>query len=158
GHVVDTVTCTRVMAGPENIKAGFLKESDIFGENNIRYASPFVSLGDRHMVTGQLYDSIKDIFDLDMEETARAGTDVLEDLDKVTLQIRERGREVLTRCAENQKPFVLVLARPYHMDTVIGHEIEAEIQACGYPILWLQYLPADLDLMNWLFAWDLKEG
>ena len=33
GHVVDTVTCTRVMAGPENIKAGFMKERDIFGEN-----------------------------------------------------------------------------------------------------------------------------
>ena len=158
GHVVDTVTCTRVMAGPENIKAGFLKESDIFGENNIRYASPFVSLGDRHMVTGQLYDSVKDIFDLDLEETARAVKAGFEALDKVTTQIRERGREVLTWCAENQKPCVLVLARPYHMDTGIGHEIEAEIQACGYPILWLQYLPADLDLMNWLFAWDLKEG
>ena len=35
GHVVDTVTCTRVMAGPENIKAGFLKESDVFAENNV---------------------------------------------------------------------------------------------------------------------------
>src|SRR5947208_14704596 len=29
GHVVDTVTCTRVMAGPENIKAGFQKEREI---------------------------------------------------------------------------------------------------------------------------------
>src|SRR5688572_31586055 len=32
-HVTDTLTCTRVMAGPENIKAGFLKERDVFGEN-----------------------------------------------------------------------------------------------------------------------------
>ena len=72
GHVVDTVTCTRVMAGPENIKAGFLKERDIFAENNVVYASPFVSLGDRHMVTEQLYASLKDVFDLDLEETARA--------------------------------------------------------------------------------------
>ena len=29
---------------------------------------------------------------------------------------------------------MLVLARPYHMDPGIGHEIEAEIQAYGYPI------------------------
>ena len=62
-------------------------------------------------------------------------------LDDVTERIRKQGREILTWCAENQKPCVLVLARPYHMDPGIGHEIEAEIQACGYPILWLQYLP-----------------
>jgi predicted nucleotide-binding protein (sugar kinase/HSP70/actin superfamily) len=44
------------------------------------------------------------------------------------------------------------------MDTGIGHEIESEIQAFGYPILWLQYLPSDLDLLNWLFESDLKTG
>ena len=158
GHVVDTVTCTRVMAGPENIKAGFLKEQDIFAENEVVYASPFVSLGDRKMVREQLYTSLKDVFDLDQEETARAVASGFAALDDVTARIRARGREILTWCAENQKPCVLVLARPYHMDTGIGHEIEAEIQACGYPILWLQYLPTDLDLMNWLFEADLKMG
>ena len=158
GHVVDTVTCTRVMAGPENIKAGFLKERDVFAENNVVYASPFVSLGDRDMVTGQLYASLKDVFDLNEEETARAVKAGFAALDDVTERIRKQGREILTWCAKNQKPCVLVLARPYHMDTGIGHEIEADIQACGYPILWLQYLPADMDLMNWLFEADLKAG
>lgn len=158
GHVVDTVTCTRVMAGPENIKAGFLKEADVFGQNKIVYASPFVSLGDRHVVTEQMYTGLKDAFDLDMEETARAVKAGYAALDDVTERIRKKGREILTWCAENQKPCVLVLARPYHMDTGIGHEIEAEIQACGYPILWLQYLPGDMDLMNWIFEADLKAG
>jgi len=152
------VTCTRVMAGPENIKAGFMKERDVFAENNVIHASPFVSLGDRHMVTGQLYPSLKDAFDLDMEETDRAVKAGFAALDDVTERIRKQGREILTWCAKNQKPCILVLARPYHMDTGIGHEIEAEIQACGYPILWLQYLPGDMDLMNWLFESDLKAG
>ena len=158
GHVVDTVTCTRVMAGPENIKAGFSKERDIFAESGIVYASPFVSLGDRHMVTEQLHTALKDIFDLEPEETTRAVRAGYAALDDVTARLRQHGREILTWCAVNQKPCVLVLARPYHMDTGIGHEIEAEIQAFGYPILWLQYLPADMDLMNWLFEADLKSG
>ena len=72
GHVQDTLTCTRVMAGPENIKAGFLKERDVFGENGIVYASPFVSLGDRETVPNQLYESLKDVLNLDYEETLRA--------------------------------------------------------------------------------------
>jgi predicted nucleotide-binding protein (sugar kinase/HSP70/actin superfamily) len=158
GHVVDTVTCTRVMAGPENIKAGFMKERDVFAENDIVYASPFVSLGDRDMVTEQLYSSLKDIFELDEEETERAVQAGFKALDNFTARARQHSRDILTLCAKNQKPCILVLARPYHMDTGIGHEIEAELQAHGYPILWLQYLPGDEDLMNWLFQADLRDG
>ncbi len=44
------------------------------------------------------------------------------------------------------------------MDTGIGHEIEGDLQAHGYPILWLQYLPGEEDLMNWLFEADLQMG
>ena len=156
GHVVDTVTCTRVMAGPENIKAGFLKERDIFGENGITYASPFVSLGDRHMVAEQLHTSLKDAFHLELEETERAVKAGFEALDNFTAKARQQSRDILTWCAKNQKPCILVLARPYHMDTGIGHEIEGDLQAHGYPILWLQYLPGDEDLMNWLFEADLQ--
>jgi len=60
------------MAGPENIKAGFMKESDVFADNGIKYASPFVNLADPDMVPKQMYDSLKDVFDLDLEETKRA--------------------------------------------------------------------------------------
>ena len=43
GHVVDSLACPRVMAAPENIKAGFIKEKNVFAENGIRYVSPLVS-------------------------------------------------------------------------------------------------------------------
>jgi predicted nucleotide-binding protein (sugar kinase/HSP70/actin superfamily) len=158
GHVVDTVTCTRVMAGPESVKAGFMKERDVFAENGIVYASPFASLGDRHLVTEQLHAGLRDVFDLDLEETERAVQAGFETLDKFTARARQHSRDVLNWCAKNQKPCILVLARPYHMDTGIGHEIEAELQAHGYPVLWLQYLPGDEDLMDWLFEPDLRAG
>jgi predicted nucleotide-binding protein (sugar kinase/HSP70/actin superfamily) len=158
GHVLDTVTCTRVMAGPENIKAGFLKERDVFGENGIIYASPFVSLGDRHMVTEQLHGSLKNVFNLQLAETERAVNAGFEALDNFTAKARQQSREILTWCARNERACILVLARPYHMDTGIGHEIEGELQAHGYPILWLQYLPSDEDLLNWLFEADLQVG
>jgi predicted nucleotide-binding protein (sugar kinase/HSP70/actin superfamily) len=158
GHVVDTVTCTRVMAGPESVKAGFMKERDVFAENGIVYASPFASLGDRNMVADQLYSSLKDSFDLDIGETERAVQAGFLALDNFAEKARQHSRDVLAWCAKNQKPCILVLARPYHMDTGIGHEIEGELQAHGYPILWLQYLPGDLDLMNWVFEDDLRAG
>ncbi len=56
------------------------------------------------------------------------------------------------------KPCILVVGRPYHMDPGIGHEIEVDIQAYGYPVLWSQYLPTDPDLLNWLFRQDVEAG
>jgi predicted nucleotide-binding protein (sugar kinase/HSP70/actin superfamily) len=44
------------------------------------------------------------------------------------------------------------------MDPGIGHEIEVDLQAHGYPVLWTQYLPLDQDLLDWAFAGDLASG
>ena len=45
----------------------------------------------------------------------------------------QHSAKILTWCARKAKPCVLVLARPYHMDPGIGHEIEGDLQAHGYP-------------------------
>jgi len=71
---------------------------------------------------------------------------------------QRRGREVLEQCAAGDTPCLLVVARPYHMDPGIGHEIEVDLQAYGYPVLWTQYFPTDPDLLDWVFAADLKAG
>jgi len=156
GHVGETLSCTRVMAGPENIKAGFLKERDVFGENGIQYVSPFVSLSDSDAVPKQLYDSMKEVFDLDLPETQRAVEAGYKALHSFNQKMRDAAREILAWCARENKPCVLVLARPYHMDPGIGHEIESDLQAHGYPILWLQYLPIDDDLLGWLFGEEVR--
>ena len=156
GHVQDTLSCTRVMAGPENIRAGFVKERDLFAENGIRYVSPFVSLGDRETAAEQLHEALKDILDLNAEEAMQAARAGYCALDAFNAKARGQSRRILEWCAREGKPCIFVLGRPYHMDTGIGHEIEVELQANGYPILWLQYFPFDDDLMNWLFDADLR--
>src|SRR5204862_6434430 len=76
GHVARTLTCPRVMAAPENIKAGFMKERDVFAENGIRYVTPFVSLDEPKLVPKQLFEGLRDVLPgLTMAETARAVDD-----------------------------------------------------------------------------------
>jgi predicted nucleotide-binding protein (sugar kinase/HSP70/actin superfamily) len=157
GHVSETLACTRVMAGPENIRAGFVKESDVFADNGIQYASPFVNLAEPEMVPKQMYDCLKDVFGLSIEETQRAVDAGYKALREFNEKARAETRRILKWCARENKPCVLVLGRPYHMDPGIGHEIEADLQAHGYPIVWLQYLPIDDDLLGWIFGEDLKE-
>ncbi len=159
GHVARSLTCPRVMAAPENIKAGFVKERDVFADNGIRYAAPFVSLDEPRLVGKQLWEGLRDVLPgLTREETARATEEGFRALTEFNERLRRKSRDVLEWCAREDRACLLVLARPYHMDPGIGHEIEVDLQAYGYPVLWLQYLPTDGDLVNWMCGPDLEAG
>ena len=159
GHVARTLACPRVMAAPENIKAGFMKERDVFAEQGIRYAAPFVSLDEPKLVPKQLWEGLRDaIPGLTAEETAGAAAAGYRALEDFNTRLRRKGREVLEWCARENRACLMVLARPYHMDPGIGHEIEVDLQAYGYPVLWAQYFPVDGDLMDWAFGPDVRAG
>jgi predicted nucleotide-binding protein (sugar kinase/HSP70/actin superfamily) len=159
GNVLASLACPRVMAAPENIKAGFLKEKDVFAEHGVRYVAPFVSLGDAPLVPKQLHAALRDtLAGLTLDETRRAVGAGYRALEAYGAGLRSAARATLAQCASADRPSILVLARPYHMDPGIGHEIEVDLQAYGYPVLWTQYLPTDADLLDWLFRADVEEG
>src|SRR5262249_3017123 len=115
GHVLASLACPRVMAAPENIKAGFLKEADVFAEHGVRHVSPLVSLGDAPLVPKQLYAGLREaIPDLTLKETQKAVEAGYRALETFAADLRGRARAVLARCAAADTPCVLVLARPYH--------------------------------------------
>jgi predicted nucleotide-binding protein (sugar kinase/HSP70/actin superfamily) len=159
GHVTDNLACPRVMAAPENIKAGFTREKDVFAEQGIRYVAPLVALGDRRVVPKQLHPALAQLFPgLTIAETEAAIGVGYESLEAFNIRARQRSRAILEGCAREGKACLLVLARPYHMDPGLGHEIEADLQAHGYPVLWAQYLPTEADLMEWMFGAEIRAG
>jgi len=159
GHVLASLACPRVMAAPENIKAGFLREKDVFAEHGIRHVAPLVSLGDSPLVPKQLYDGLHDVLPgLTLKETRYAVEAGYSALESFGANLRATALATLAQCAATDKPCILVLARPYHMDPGIGHEIEVDLQAYGYPVLWTQYLPTDPDLLDWMFRPDIEAG
>ena len=159
GNVLASLACPRVMAAPENIKAGFLKEKDVFAELGVRHVSPMVSLGDAPLVPKQLFESLREVLpDLTFDETRCAVQAGFDALNSFGARLRAGARATLEQCAAADRPCILVLARPYHMDPGIGHEIEVDLQAYGYPVLWTQYLPTDADLLDWMFRADIDAG
>ncbi|MEO8063589.1 MAG: acyl-CoA dehydratase activase-related protein [Pseudomonadota bacterium] len=159
GHVLASLACPRVMAAPENIKAGFLKEKDVFAEQGVLHISPLVSLGDAPLVPKQLHAALQEMLpDLTLKETQLAVLAGFRALESFSAHLRSKARETLEQCAATGKPCILVLARPYHMDPGIGHEIEVDLQAHGYPVIWTQYLPTDADLLDWMFRLDIDAG
>lgn len=83
-----------------NIKAGLLKKRDGFAKHNVAYASPFVSLGDRHMVADQLYTELKDVLGLNRNETSRAVAAGYKALDDVIARLRQQGGDISSRGAQ----------------------------------------------------------
>ncbi len=159
GHVVDTLSCPRVMAAPENIKAGFLKERDVFAEQGIKYVAPLICLAEPRLVPKQLHQALAGaIARLTYAETQKAVAAGYAALERFNRMARAASSDVLAQCARSSRPCILILARPYHLDPGIGHEIEIDLQAYGYPILWAQYLPTNAALLDWLFGGDLRSG
>jgi predicted nucleotide-binding protein (sugar kinase/HSP70/actin superfamily) len=157
GQVVDTLSCPRVMAAPENIKAGFLKERDIFAEQGIRYVAPLICLAEPRLVPKQLHKALAEgVPGLTFAETSKAVAAGYAALERFNYMARTASIDILKQCATRSQPCILILARPYHLDPGIGHEIEVDLQAHGYPILWAQYLPTDTALLQWLFCEDLR--
>jgi predicted nucleotide-binding protein (sugar kinase/HSP70/actin superfamily) len=159
GHVVDDLSCPRVMAAPENAKAGFVREKDLFAERGICHLSPLVSLAEPPLATKQLHQALVEIFPkLTRRETAQAVERAYAALTAFDRRLRDKSRDILTGCARSHSPCMLVLGRPYHMDPGIGHDIESELQAHGYPVLWGQYMPIDDDILKWLFGAEIRAG
>jgi len=152
-------SCPTVATTPESIKAAFIKEGDIFKENNIRFLDTFVNPGKPALLAKQLYDEFIDILGLSWEENLRAveaGMKAQEEfMNKI---LRAQGREVLKRLEAEDRIGIVLLGRPYHNDPGINHEILEEFQKIGYPVLTLQSLPIDEDIINSLFGEDVKAG
>src|ERR1700752_3378172 len=111
GHVAKTLTCPRVMAAPENIKAGFIKEQDAFAEAGITYATPFVSLDEPLLVPKQLLTGLRDAFPgLTYEETAKAADAGFRALREFSERLRKKSREVLEWCTREDRPCLMVIA------------------------------------------------
>lgn len=147
------------MAAPENAKSGFLREKDVFSEHQVQYIAPFVSMAEPELTARQLFISLQKIFpDLTRRESDAAVAKAFNALAKYESELRSCSRDILETCIKENRPCILALARPYHMDPGIGHDIETQLQVQGYPVLWSNYLPIDMDILNWMYDDDLKQG
>jgi predicted CoA-substrate-specific enzyme activase len=152
-------SCPTVATTPEAVKAAFTKEGGIFKENNILFLDTFVNPGQPALLAKQLYDEFVDIFGLSWEENLRAVQAGLKAQEEFMNKIlRAQGREVLKRLEAEDRIGIVLLGRPYHNDPGINHEILEEFQKIGYPVLTLQSLPIDDDIIFPLFEDDMKAG
>jgi predicted CoA-substrate-specific enzyme activase len=156
--VVGSNACPTVTATPETVKAAFTKENDVFTENNLKYIDPVLNFVDRKLFAYQMLQAWQNVLGLSMEENDRAVEAGFVALKEYETNIRKRARLVLDQLEREDRIGIVMLARPYHHDPGLNHEILDEFQKLGYPIFSQNTLPLDEDLLERLFGDEVKAG
>jgi activator of 2-hydroxyglutaryl-CoA dehydratase/predicted nucleotide-binding protein (sugar kinase/HSP70/actin superfamily) len=157
-NVLDRRACPTVAATPEATKAAFTKESDLFKEHGLVYKKTMVMLDDMTATTHQMYDDWKNELGLSEEENARAIREGFKAMREYNERLRRQAREVIDTLEREGRLGVVVLARPYHNDPGLNHEITDELRKLGYPILTQDHLPLDEDILERLFGAEVARG
>jgi len=150
--------CPTITAGPETVKAAFTKETDVFAEHGARYLDPIVNLADRKLFSHQMFDAFRDLLGLSPAENDRAvqaGFDAQEQYEK---DVQKKSRAVLEELEREDRIGLVLLARVYHHDPGLNHEILDEFQKLGYPIFSQSTLPHDEDILERLFGDEVRAG
>jgi predicted nucleotide-binding protein (sugar kinase/HSP70/actin superfamily) len=95
---------------------------------------------------------------LSLEENDRAVECGFKALEAYETGIRSRARTVLEELEREDRIGIVMLARPYHHDPGLNHEIMEEFQKLGYPIFSQSTLPMDEDILERLFGDEVRAG
>jgi predicted nucleotide-binding protein (sugar kinase/HSP70/actin superfamily) len=150
--------CPTVTVTPETVKAAFTKEADVFGQQGVVYLDPLIDFSDRKLLGQQLFEALDPLLGLSPEETARAIAVGFRELDAYECDIRQRARAVIDQLERENRIGIVVLARPYHHDPGLNHEILEEFTKLGYPVFSQSTLPLDEDLLERLFGDEVRSG
>ena len=157
-HTQDAAACPTATATPESTRAAFCKEGDLFAEQGIRYVSPFLSFAEPELLTRQMWQSFSPLLPLSRSENRRACTAGWRALEQFNGQLRQKGREILARLEQEQRLGIVLLSRPYHNDPGINHQIVEQLQRLGYPVLTIDSLPLDDEILGRLFKSEIEAG
>ena len=155
----DSRACPTVTGTPSAVKAAFTKEGDLFREKGVLWMDTLVCMDKPDVLCRQMYEDWKDILGLSEEENYRAveeGYKQLNYFDNVVL--RGQAREIIKKLEAEDKLAIVLLARPYHNDPGINHEILEEFQKLGYPVIAQDALPIDDDMLWKLFHEEVQAG
>jgi predicted nucleotide-binding protein (sugar kinase/HSP70/actin superfamily) len=157
-HLQASNACPTITASPETVKAAFTKETDVFAENGVKFLNPVVNMADPKLFATQMYDAFKDYLGLSPEENDRAIAASYESQHAYEKELQKKSRETLDQLEREDRIGIVLLARVYHHDPGLNHEILDEFQKLGYPIFSQSTLPYDEDLLERLFGDEVRAG
>lgn len=150
--------CPTVVGSADTTKAAFTKEEDLFVKNDILHIVPFLHMREPKLCKREMLRYFGDVFGLSERENADAVDAGYRAIDAFYAELRGEGRRILKQLEDDGRIGIVLLARPYHNDPGMNHEIPDELQKLGYPIFTIHSLPLDEDIVRPLFQADIDAG
>ena len=153
-----TRACPTVVNTAEATHAAFTKESDLFAEKGIVYKKTFINMDNPQLCARQMAQDWGQELGITEEESLRATLEGLRALQTFLDDRRRQARAIIDKLEKEDGIGIVLLARPYHNDPGVCHEITDEFQKLGYPVLTLDALPIDEDILERLFGEEVRRG
>ncbi len=150
--------CPTVVGSADMTKAAFTKEEDLFAKKGTRLIVPFVQMQEPKLCARQMFNYFKEPLGLSLEENERAVEVAFQAQYRFFRNHRADGRQIIEELERDGRIGVVLLARPYHNDPGMNHEIPDEIQKLGYPVLTVQSLPLEEEIVRPMFQADIDAG
>jgi len=152
------LSCPVVTGTPNVIKAAFTKEVDFFAARGIEYVDAAVNFGVPVLQRAHLHATWGPRLGITRDENEFAIEQGLRAQAACEAELQQRGREVLESIEREGRFGVLLLSRPYHLDSGLIHGVPETLQELGYPVITLRSIPRDPAWLERFFREDLAAG
>ena len=150
--------CPVVSGTPKVVYSAFTKERDLFKEKNIVYVDDALDFDNRLLLAEQLFTTWKEKLHITKDENNWACEQAWKALEQNDKEIMSEGRAILDNAEREGEIVILLLARPYHSDPGLNHEVLDEFQSLGFKTLSMRAIPKDKAYLMRLFEDDIKAG
>ncbi len=157
-HTMADTTCPVVAGTPGVARAAFTKEEDHFARHGVDYVDEALAFDQEAILAEQLYQTWGQRLAISRRQSDHACTAGWRALQQIDDTMQQEGRALLDWAEQQQRIVLLLLARPYHNDPGLNHEIIEEFQSLGYPCLTLRSIPRDEHYLQRYFQHDLASG
>ncbi len=157
-HSMGQTSCPIVSGTPKVVYSAFTKERDLFKEKNIVYVDEALNFDNKALLKEQLFATWEKYLHISRDENNWACDEAWKALDQNDREIMAEGQAILEEAEQNNEVVILLLARPYHSDPGLNHEVLDEFQSLGYKTLSMRAIPKNEKYLMSLFGEDVNAG
>ncbi len=147
----DATACPVVAGAPKVMRAAFTKESDYFARAGVDYVDAAMTLTEPNLFKRQMFEVWGARLGASEEESDFAVDQGFEALRRFDGEMQRRGLLTLEALERDARVGILLLARPYHGDPGLNHDVLEEFQALGFPVLSIRSIPKDVAWLRRFF-------
>ncbi len=153
-----STACPIVSGTPMVCYSALTKEQNLFKKHNKKFLTHPLDFSNKDYLKQELFKSFGKLLNITQDESDFAAMQALQALNNFKKELELKGKKLILDAIKYDKIILLLLGRPYHLDSGINHGILDEFQALGFHILTIDAIPKDKDFLKPFFQDDLAKG